>query len=80
MKSMRRLVRLMPMRVLHIEPDDILVLQTDLNLTKEQCIALRKAADYQFGKENFKKIAILTSGLKVGVLRKKKNVARRTKA
>lgn len=62
-----RLSRLLPMRVLRLEPGDIIVLQTDLKLDKQQIQALRDNASKQFGGC---KVAVLTHGLKVGVLRK----------
>ena len=52
-----------------VRPGDYLVLATDLFLTKEHCLQLRKLADEQF-KGLGVKIAILTSGLKLAVLRK----------
>jgi hypothetical protein len=64
-------MRLMPMRVLRMEDGDILVLQTDLMLDKEQCMLLRDRAQENFGRD-FKKIAILTHGMKAGILRKPK--------
>ena len=70
----KKFVRLMPMRVLRIEQGDVLVMQTDIMLDKEQIMALRDRATEQFGKQ-FGKIAILTSGLKLGVLRKVKRPA-----
>jgi hypothetical protein len=65
----KKFMQLMPMRVLRIEKDDVLVMQTDLFLSKEQVEALRDRATEQFGKQ-FGKIAILACGLKLGVLRK----------
>jgi hypothetical protein len=65
----RKLVRLMPMRVLRFEKGDVLVMQTDLMLNKDQIMALRERATEQFGTD-FGKIVILTAGMKLGVLRK----------
>jgi hypothetical protein len=64
--STRKFVRLMPMRVLRVEPDDIIVLQTDMLLDREQVLALRDRA-----REEFKgyKVVVMTAGLKAGVLR-----------
>jgi hypothetical protein len=50
-----------------LEPGDMVVLQTDLLLNKAQVQDLRYHADKQF--KPFK-VAIITAGLKVGVLRK----------
>lgn len=67
--NLKKLVRLMPMRVLRMEKGDLLVMQTDLLLDRAQCIELRDRATEQFG-EQFGRIAVLTAGLKLGVLRK----------
>ena len=69
--NMRKFVRVMPMRVLRIEAGDVLVLQTDAVLNPNQVKQLREAAQEQFGKD-FGRIAILTAGLKAGVLRRKR--------
>jgi hypothetical protein len=68
-KPSKKFIRMLPMRVLRLEPDDVIVLQTDLLLDKDQCQALRDRASEQF--PGFK-VAIITSGLKIGVLRKTK--------
>jgi hypothetical protein len=73
---MRKLVKLLPMRVLRVQENDILVLQTDLMLDREQIRYLREAANEQFGTQ-FGKIAILTAGIKPGVLRKVERTDRR---
>ena len=62
-----KLPRLLPMRVLRIKPGDVLVLQTDLMLRPEQCEQLRQLAEQQFGNAN--RIAVVTAGIKIGVLR-----------
>jgi hypothetical protein len=76
--SMRRLVRLMPMSVLHIEPGDVIVMQTDLILEKDQITTLRDRAVEQFSGTPLKdfKVAVLVGGLKVGVLRKREKKKR----
>ena len=56
---------------LQIEPGDMLVLQTDLMLDKDQCQALRDRANEQFKSLNVK-VAILTAGLQLAVVRKGK--------
>ena len=65
-KSMLR-----PMRVLRIEPGDMIVLQTDLMLDKNQVQALRDRAVEQFG-TYFPdvKVVVLSAGLKAGAIRK----------
>ena len=60
-------MRLMPMRVLRIHDNDVLVLQTDLMLDKEQAQYLREYAEREFGGKH--KIVLLTAGVKIGVLR-----------
>jgi hypothetical protein len=68
-QAMKKLVRLMPMRVLRWEKGDVLVMQTNLQLRMDDCKALRAKAQEQFGKD-FGKIVILTHGIKLGILRK----------
>jgi hypothetical protein len=60
-----------PFRIakLELQPGDMVVLQTDLMLDKEQITMLRDRADEQF-RPLKAKVAILTSGLRLGILRK----------
>jgi hypothetical protein len=57
------------MAKLELQPSDTIVLQTDLMLDKNQITALRARANEQFKPY---RVAILTAGLKLGVLRKVK--------
>lgn len=70
--NMRKLIKLAEMKVLRIEPEDVIVLQTDLCLDKDQVQALRDRASEQFGNSVLaaNRVVILTAGLKTGVLRK----------
>jgi hypothetical protein len=52
---------------LMLEPGDLVVLQTDLILDRNQAVTIKKRADEQF--RPFRTI-ILTGGMKLGVLRK----------
>jgi hypothetical protein len=71
----RKIVRLMPMRVLRINDDDVLVLQTDLMLDQEEATYLRQYAEREFGEKH--KIVVLTAGLKLGVLRNEKDESKK---
>lgn len=72
--TVSQLIKLAEMKVLHIEPGDVLVLQTDHVLDKEQAGHLRERAQEQFSTSvlHEHRVVVLTAGLRVGVLRKRK--------
>jgi hypothetical protein len=59
---------------LELKPGDMVVLQTDLVLSKEQCEHLKRNLDKQLKPLKVESM-VLTAGLKLGILRKDKRHA-----